>query len=149
MAKGALRLRDGPRPNEGRLEVNYNNLHGAVCDDHFDITDAATACHQLGFAGAERVVPCCQYGQRHYGEIWLDDLHCNSRDVWVGCGELSFWEGGWSQVQWYSIQDAFSINTCSTACAHICCIANNDIVYTTFYFCSCSEHPFSKLCYSF
>ena len=83
MANGTLRLRDGPRPNEGRLEVSYKNVHGAVCDDNFGITDAATACHQLGFAGAERVIPCCQYGQHDHGEIWLDELQCNSGDVWL------------------------------------------------------------------
>ena len=83
VADGALRLHDGPRPNEGRLEVSYKNRHGAVCDDSFGITDAATACHQLGFAGAERVIPCCQYGQHDHGEIWLDELQCNSGDVWL------------------------------------------------------------------
>ena len=62
VANGALRLQDDPSLNEGRLEIHYKNLYGAVCNDNFRDSEAVTACHQLGFAGAEQVVPCCPYG---------------------------------------------------------------------------------------
>ena len=81
VADGTLRLQDGPSLNEGRLEIRYKDIYGAVCDDNFGDSEAATACHQLGFAGAERVVPCCRYGRRLHGEIWLDDVDCDSGDV--------------------------------------------------------------------
>ena len=90
VADGVLRLQDGPSLNEGRLEIRYKNLFGGVCDDNFGASEAATACHQLGFAGAEQVVPCC-HGPRRHGEIWLDDVDCNSGEVWL----YNCTHGGW------------------------------------------------------
>ena len=81
--EGRIKLADGPAPNEGRLMINYKNHYGAVCADRFGTSDANTACHQLGFAGQERITGCCPYGRRPYGEIWLDELGCSSRNVWL------------------------------------------------------------------
>ena len=81
--EGQIELIDGPTLNEGRLMINYKQLHGAVCADRFDINDANTVCHQLGFAGQENITGCCPYGRRPYGDIWLDELGCSSRDVWL------------------------------------------------------------------
>lgn len=44
-----IRLSNGIRPTEGRLEVFHNNAWGTVCSDHFDTIDAATVCKILGY----------------------------------------------------------------------------------------------------
>ena len=45
---GEIRLVDGFIENEGRIEVCYNGVWGAVCDQGWDSTDAHVACTQMG-----------------------------------------------------------------------------------------------------
>ena len=81
-ANGTVRLADGTARNEGRIEVNYKRAFGSVCEDNFGTSEAATVCHQLGFAGVSRLAPCCQFGQTS-GETWLDNVDCRTGEVWL------------------------------------------------------------------
>ena len=101
VADGTLRLQDGPRLNEGLLEIHYKELYGAVCDDNFGDSEAATACHQLGFARAEQVVPCCPYSRRRHGEIWLDEVDCNTGSVWL----YNCMHRGWGVEDCHSLEE--------------------------------------------
>ena len=48
---GMIRLSpDGPSPNEGRVEMCYQNIWGAVYDQSWSQYDAAVACAQLNFS---------------------------------------------------------------------------------------------------
>ena len=46
-----IRLANGSRPDEGRVEVNIGSGWGTVCDDDFDVNAATVVCNMLGYTG--------------------------------------------------------------------------------------------------
>ena len=42
----------------------------------FDIKGATVVCKELGYEGAEMVVPCCKMFGKGTGRIWLDRVAC-------------------------------------------------------------------------
>ena len=49
---GDIRLMDGAKPNEGRVEFCANGVWGTVCDDNWDNIDASVACNELRLPSA-------------------------------------------------------------------------------------------------
>ena len=47
---GDLRLRDGPVPHWGRVEVCFNETWGTVTSDFWSFNDGSVACRQLGYS---------------------------------------------------------------------------------------------------
>lgn len=45
-----VRLTNGDRTGDGRLEVNIDGHWGLVCGDNFDMKDAHVVCKQLGYS---------------------------------------------------------------------------------------------------
>ncbi|XP_070176422.1 scavenger receptor cysteine-rich domain-containing protein DMBT1-like isoform X2 [Littorina saxatilis] len=72
---------NGQSANAGRVEVNYNNTWGTICEDHFDHNDAAVICKQAGFDGTNAVATgVASFGQGS-GPIWIDDLSCTGTET--------------------------------------------------------------------
>lgn len=49
MSGDSVSLVGGTTGQEGRLEVQYNGVHGTVCDDGFTDAAARVVCYSLGF----------------------------------------------------------------------------------------------------
>ena len=74
-----VRLVGGNGVNTGRVEVYYSGSWGTVCDDGWDLNDAAVVCRELGFPGAISYSCCAAFGQGT-GTIWLNGVRCTGRE---------------------------------------------------------------------
>ena len=84
-----LRLVGGSSYNEGRVEMNYNDEWGTVCDDGWDDTDAGVVCRQLGFGSSGTAIGSAGFGQGT-GAVWLGGVSCLGNESSImNCGRLS------------------------------------------------------------
>ena len=82
--EGAVRLIGGSSRAEGRVEIYHWGEWGTVCDDLWDLQDAAVVCRQLGFQGAIRATTAAAEFTIGDGPIVLDDLECNGDERTLG-----------------------------------------------------------------
>eukprot|EP00118_Oscarella_pearsei_P010004 m.59252 g.59252 ORF g.59252 m.59252 type:complete len:1571 (+) comp34878_c0_seq2:55-4767(+) len=75
----SVRLANGGGPNQGRVEVFHAGVWGTVCDDDWNMNDAAVVCRQLGYPEALEAFSLAQFGQGS-GGIWMDNVHCGGRE---------------------------------------------------------------------
>ncbi|XP_043944976.1 galectin-3-binding protein-like [Protopterus annectens] len=77
---GDIRLVNGNKPNNGRVEIYYDGQWGTVCDDNWGLEDALVVCRMMGFANATRAVGNAEFGSGS-GPILLDDVTCKGTEV--------------------------------------------------------------------
>ena len=73
--EGDVHLVGGSGPHEGRVEVYHNGTWGTVCDDDWNLQDAAVVCRQLGYFNATAALGSARFGAGS-GPILFSELTC-------------------------------------------------------------------------
>nr|XP_009673252.1 PREDICTED: deleted in malignant brain tumors 1 protein-like isoform X1 [Struthio camelus australis] len=87
---GLLQLLNGPNRCAGRVEVLHNHMWGTICDDGWDLADAAVVCRQLGCGTALSATSGAHFGRGH-DTIWLDEVNCTGTEATIFECKASAW----------------------------------------------------------
>ena len=104
-----VRFRGSTNPNEGYVEVKYNNqVWKGVCDDKFDLNDAHVLCRMAGFYDGASAY---YQGSKPFGygpsvnDFVVDDLECTGTELTITRCKPIDWNvhncgsGEWAGVQ--------------------------------------------------
>jgi len=79
MALASVLLRNGSHPCSGRVEVRHNGMWGTVCDDDWDLSDAAVVCREMGCGNVIEAKSGAYFGEGS-GPVWFNNVRCNGTE---------------------------------------------------------------------
>ena len=85
-----IRLVNGDGVCSGRVEVYHDGQWGTVCDDNWDMNDAAVVCRQMRCGTAVSTHSSAHFGQGS-DPILLDDVGCSGSERSItACSHIGF-----------------------------------------------------------
>ena len=78
----AVRLVGSDKPDEGRVEVYYEDEWGTICDKGWGFDDADVLCYELGFEDADDLLSADEVPDGK-GKIWLEDTSCTGSEDYL------------------------------------------------------------------
>ncbi|MBN3300214.1 WC11 protein, partial [Amia calva] len=76
------RIADGEEPCSGRVELQFGDQWGTVCDSDWDLQDASVVCRQLQCGEAVAIPGGARYGEGR-GPVWDKRLDCQGNESTV------------------------------------------------------------------
>ncbi|XP_073672019.1 scavenger receptor cysteine-rich domain-containing group B protein-like [Paramisgurnus dabryanus] len=90
VCQGSVRLVNGMDSCSGRVEVLHDGQWGTVCDNGWDLSDAAVVCREVGCAEAQGVKIGAYFGEGS-GQTWMDAAQCSgSEATLVSCNSTKW-----------------------------------------------------------
>ncbi|XP_026079737.1 deleted in malignant brain tumors 1 protein-like [Carassius auratus] len=86
-----VRLQNGFNSCSGRVEVLHNGAWGTVCDDFWDLTDAAVVCREIGCGEAIEARKGAFFGNGS-GPIWMNNVNCYGNEQTLKRCRSSGWD---------------------------------------------------------
>lgn len=90
-----VRLVNGKRASEGRIELLHNGEWGTICNYHTDINVGHVVCHELGYPGAERITTYAAFGEGE-GHVLLAPKCSGNETTLLHCEHT-----GWGRKEKY------------------------------------------------
>ncbi|KAL0153191.1 hypothetical protein M9458_051518, partial [Cirrhinus mrigala] len=84
-----VRLVGGNSPCAGRVEVLHRGQWGRVCDDYWDLADAAVVCRELNCGEPVDALTDAHFGQGS-GRIWMSALCSGLESALKNCGSAGW-----------------------------------------------------------
>ncbi len=84
-----VRLVNGNSPCSGTVEVLHRGQWGTVCDNGWDLADAAVVCRELDCGEPVDALGDAQVGLRSGGPVWMNNAMCaGSESTLKKCGSV-------------------------------------------------------------
>ncbi|XP_076105846.1 scavenger receptor cysteine-rich type 1 protein M160-like [Mytilus galloprovincialis] len=87
-----VKLVDGTKPSNGRIEIFHNGEWGTVCDTSFNAAHATVICRMLGYNNSDANIlktPVISPGK---GKIYFENINCLGQEMDIEDCSYSNWE---------------------------------------------------------
>ena len=88
-----VRIKNGPIPSKGRVEVFHDNEWGTICsvdNTKFSIAEGNVICRSLGYGTANHILPTSHIGWG-FDRAWLESIKCKGDEICVNDCKMSKW----------------------------------------------------------